>query len=240
MEEKIRVKVILDGPIITNPLRLQAVEFFIKNKDRKTIVKLYSKVQFGRPRFGAVFSMEGDSSEAIRSYSDEKIFDNSCGNILNPTEALIRYIAENGMVSMEIEGACDKDGNRIDHPMVFNKAMCLFGFVDIPTSYTKPEHKAQTIAITGGMIFKGFHEISDPEVEKVSEPIIAATFGGRSVQGYWVTGIGIHFPQSVNYKGSCWIQGTRPVANDWISVVQESVEVKVGSQPWVPLQKAKE
>lgn len=47
--------------------------------------------------------------------------------------------------------------------------------------------------------------------------------GKRVDNGEWVIGDGIHFPKSVNYKGTCWIDGRREKANDWSHVVPETV-----------------
>lgn len=47
--------------------------------------------------------------------------------------------------------------------------------------------------------------------------------GKRVDNGEWVMGDGIHYPKSVNYKGSCWIDGMHEKANDWIRVHPETV-----------------
>lgn len=49
-------------------------------------------------------------------------------------------------------------------------------------------------------------------------------FRGKSVNdGTWVIGDGIHYPKSVNYKGTCWIDGMREKANDWVRVIPDTV-----------------
>ncbi len=47
--------------------------------------------------------------------------------------------------------------------------------------------------------------------------------GKRLDNGEWVMGDGIHFLKSVNYKGTCWIDGMREKANDWIPVDPNTV-----------------
>lgn len=42
--------------------------------------------------------------------------------------------------------------------------------------------------------------------------------GKRLVYGEWVEGDGIHRPKSINYLGSCWIDGMGERANDWVQV----------------------
>lgn len=44
-------------------------------------------------------------------------------------------------------------------------------------------------------------------------------FRGKSVNtGEWIEGDGIHYPKSINYLGTCWIDGMEDRANDWIQV----------------------
>lgn len=85
------------------------------------------------------------------------------------------------------------------------------------------------------LLFRGFHPIKDPEYEKVRGEIVSEKIGDQEIEGYWFSGIGIHYPQAANHKGSCWIQGDMHVANDWISVVPETVEIKLGNNPWFPI-----
>lgn len=47
--------------------------------------------------------------------------------------------------------------------------------------------------------------------------------GKRMDNGEWVIGDGIHYPKSVNYKGTCWIDGMGEKANDWVRVIPETV-----------------
>ena len=47
--------------------------------------------------------------------------------------------------------------------------------------------------------------------------------GKRSDNGEWFYGDGLCFPKSFNYRGTCWIGGNKPKANDWIQVVPETV-----------------
>lgn len=42
--------------------------------------------------------------------------------------------------------------------------------------------------------------------------------GKRTDNGEWVESISIHYPQSTNYKGTCWLNGWHERANDWINV----------------------
>ena len=42
--------------------------------------------------------------------------------------------------------------------------------------------------------------------------------GKRIDNGEWVEGDGIHYPKSINYLGTCWIDGMGDIANDWIQV----------------------
>lgn len=49
-------------------------------------------------------------------------------------------------------------------------------------------------------------------------------FRGKSANdGKWVVGDGIHYPKSVNYKGTCWIDGMHEKANDWVRVIPSTV-----------------
>ena len=44
-------------------------------------------------------------------------------------------------------------------------------------------------------------------------------FRGKSIStGEWIEGDGIHYPKSINYLGTCWIDGMEDRANDWIQV----------------------
>ena len=44
-------------------------------------------------------------------------------------------------------------------------------------------------------------------------------FRGKSIStGEWIQGDGIHYPKSINYLGTCWIDGMENRANDWIQV----------------------
>ena len=44
-------------------------------------------------------------------------------------------------------------------------------------------------------------------------------FRGKRVNtGEWIQGDGIHYPKSINYLGTCWIDGMENRANDWIQV----------------------
>ena len=45
----------------------------------------------------------------------------------------------------------------------------------------------------------------------------------RINNGEWVEGNGIHYPKSFNWKGTCWIDGMRERANDWVQVDPETV-----------------
>lgn len=47
--------------------------------------------------------------------------------------------------------------------------------------------------------------------------------GKRVDNGEWIVGDGIHYPKSINYIGTCWIDGGLPVANDWVQVIPETV-----------------
>ena len=47
--------------------------------------------------------------------------------------------------------------------------------------------------------------------------------GKRIDNGEWIVGDGIHYPKSINYIGTCWIDGGLPVANDWVQVIPETV-----------------
>lgn len=42
--------------------------------------------------------------------------------------------------------------------------------------------------------------------------------GKRLDNGEWIEGDGIHYPKSINYLGSCWIDGLGECANDWVQV----------------------
>lgn len=42
--------------------------------------------------------------------------------------------------------------------------------------------------------------------------------GKRLDNGEWIEGDGIHYPKSINYLGSCWIDGMGECANDWVQV----------------------
>lgn len=49
-------------------------------------------------------------------------------------------------------------------------------------------------------------------------------FRGKRVDtGKWVKGDGIHYPKSINYKGTCWIDGMHERADDWVQVIPETV-----------------
>ena len=221
MKEK--MKIVLGGSFIGNPNKMELlylVELCQLKKKMLPTVDLCVESGETKKKIKAV--------KAFLNGSYLTVF----GEVLCPTPELIQYVESKNIVHMRISGFCDQNGEPSKTPTLF-----LFGFIDVDIDKFAHEFKADTSEV---LSFRGFHEIIDQETQKVSETIITEKFSGKPIQGYWVTGIGIHFPQSVNYKGSCWIQGTRPVANDWISVVPESVEVKVGSQPWVPLQKAKE
>lgn len=51
-------------------------------------------------------------------------------------------------------------------------------------------------------------------------------FRGKSVKlGKWVYGDGIHYPKSLNYKGTCWIDGMHERANDWVQVIPETIGI---------------
>ena len=52
--------------------------------------------------------------------------------------------------------------------------------------------------------------------------------GKRVDNGEWVIGDGIHYPKSVNYKGTCWIDGMHEKANDWVQVIPETVGQYIG------------
>lgn len=55
-------------------------------------------------------------------------------------------------------------------------------------------------------------------------------FRGKSVlDDSWVIGDGIHYPKSANWKGTCWIDGMREKANDWVQVDPSSVGQYIGS-----------
>ena len=47
--------------------------------------------------------------------------------------------------------------------------------------------------------------------------------GKRLDNGKWTEGDGIHYPKSINYLGSCWIDGMGERANDWVQVVPATV-----------------
>jgi uncharacterized phage protein (TIGR01671 family) len=47
--------------------------------------------------------------------------------------------------------------------------------------------------------------------------------GKRKHDGGWVIGDGIHYPKSVNFKGTCWIDGRREKANDWVQIVPDTI-----------------
>jgi|GEM_PF-2159546 len=47
--------------------------------------------------------------------------------------------------------------------------------------------------------------------------------GKRLDSGEWIIGNGIHFPKSINYIGTCWLDGGQPRANDWVQVDPETV-----------------
>ena len=50
----------------------------------------------------------------------------------------------------------------------------------------------------------------------MNRPIL---FRGKSIStGEWIEGDGIHYPKSINYLGTCWIDGMEDRANDWIQV----------------------
>ena len=50
----------------------------------------------------------------------------------------------------------------------------------------------------------------------MNRPIL---FRGKSINtGEWIQGDGIHYPKSINYLGTCWIDGMENRANDWIQV----------------------
>lgn len=85
------------------------------------------------------------------------------------------------------------------------------------------------------ILFRGFHQILDIEGEKVRGELVSEHIGDQDIEGYWITGIGIHYPQSPNYMGTCWIEGDMHVANDWIKVIPDTVEIKIGTQPWFPM-----
>ena len=56
-------------------------------------------------------------------------------------------------------------------------------------------------------------------------------FRGKSMfDGSWVIGDGIHYPKSVNWKGTCWIDGMREKANDWVQVDPSTVCRCIGSK----------
>lgn len=56
-------------------------------------------------------------------------------------------------------------------------------------------------------------------------------FRGQRVDNKeWVYGDGIHYPKSINYMGTCWIDGMGKVANDWVQVIPETVGQFTGSQ----------
>lgn len=42
--------------------------------------------------------------------------------------------------------------------------------------------------------------------------------GKRLDNGKWIEGDGIHYPKSINYLGSCWIDGMGEYANYWVQV----------------------
>ncbi len=45
----------------------------------------------------------------------------------------------------------------------------------------------------------------------------------RIDNGEWVEGDGIHYPKSLNWKGTCWIDGMHERANDWVQVDPKTV-----------------
>lgn len=47
--------------------------------------------------------------------------------------------------------------------------------------------------------------------------------GKRVDNGEWVEGDGIYYPKSINYKGTCWIDGMHERVNDWVQVVPSTV-----------------
>ena len=65
------------------------------------------------------------------------------------------------------------------------------------------------------ILFRGFHK-DENEDKKVF-------YNGEWHSGGWIVGDGIHFPKSVNYIGTCWIDGMSKIANDWIQVIPETV-----------------
>lgn len=64
-------------------------------------------------------------------------------------------------------------------------------------------------------LFKGFHPDANGTIE--------ITLNGEKIKGEWVIGDGIHYPKSINYKGTCWIDGMQEKANDWVQVLSETV-----------------
>lgn len=64
-------------------------------------------------------------------------------------------------------------------------------------------------------LFKGFHHDENGRTE--------ITINGVKLKGEWVMGDGIHYPKSINYKGTCWIDGMQEKANDWVQIIPETV-----------------
>lgn len=219
MKEKMTL--VLGGSFIGNPNKMELLYLVeLCQLKKKMLPKVYLCVETGETE---------KCIKAVKSYSDG-CYLNVFGEVLSPTPELMQYVEKKKVVPMWITGFCDQNGEPSKTPTLF-----LYGFIDVDMDILH-ESKADPTEV---LSFRGFHEIIDQEFQKASDPIVTENINGKIVQGYWVTGIGIHFPQSVNYSGSCWIQGTRPVANDWIPVIPASVEVKLGSQPWVSLQKVK-
>lgn len=67
------------------------------------------------------------------------------------------------------------------------------------------------------MLFRGFHKN-----ENGTKTIF---INGEKITGEWIIGDGIHYPKSFNYIGTCWIDGMRARANDWVPVMPETVGV---------------
>lgn len=72
------------------------------------------------------------------------------------------------------------------------------------------------------ILFRGF--TIHPEGDQI------AVIDGKEVRGRWVIGDGIHYPKSINYKGSCWIDGMAQRANDWIPVIPSTVCIHTGKK----------
>ena len=64
-------------------------------------------------------------------------------------------------------------------------------------------------------LYRGFH----PKTNGTTE----ITLNGEKIKGEWIIGEGIHYPKSINYKGTCWIDGMHETANDWVQVIPETV-----------------